>query len=244
MNEHASQGFSVISAFLNFAELGPEWVMYLMLALGFVMIALSVERAWLFSSTRVNVPALARGLVDHLDRGDVDGARKLVANGRALEERVVADALEVWGRGPFAVEQIFTSSVARERQRYERYLTYLGTVGNNAPFVGLLGTVIGIIVSFQALGRNPKGGLEVVGPGIAEALVATAVGLVVAIPAVVAFNGQGPRGERGLPRPHHLGRDVAARGQVTWRAADRAQTTTTASPASTSRRSSTSCWCS
>jgi biopolymer transport protein ExbB len=188
MNEHASEGFSVIAAFLNFAELGPEWVMYLMIALGFVMIALSVERAWLYSSTRVDVPALARGLVDHLDRGDVEAARKLVTSGRALEERVVADALEVWSRGPFAVEQILASSVARERQRYERYLTYLGTVGNNAPFIGLLGTVIGIIVSFQALGRNPKGGLEVVGPGIAEALVATAVGLVVAIPAVVAFN--------------------------------------------------------
>lgn len=188
MLETGNQGFSVISAFLNFAELGPEWVMYLMLALGFVMIVLTVERAWLFASTRVEVPALARALVQQLDQNDIDGARKLVAGGRAMEERVVADALEVWGRGPFAVEQIFASSVARERQRYERFLTYLGTVGNNAPFVGLLGTVIGIIVSFQALGRNPKGGLEVVGPGIAEALVATAVGLIVAIPAVVAFN--------------------------------------------------------
>jgi len=210
MNEHASEGFSVISAFLNFAELGSEWVMYLMIALGFIMIALSVERAWLYASTRVDVPALARGLVDHLDRGDFEAARKLVSAGRALEERVVADALEVWSRGPFAVEQILASSVARERQRYERYLTYLGTVGNNAPFIGLLGTVIGIIVSFQALGRNPKGGLEVVGPGIAEALVATAVGLVVAIPAVVAFNAFKAQLKARIGNADFLGRIVLA----------------------------------
>ena len=54
--------------------------------------------------------------------------------------------------------------------------------------LGFLGTVIGIIVSFKELGANPKGGLEVVGPGIAEALVATAVGLLIAIPAVILFN--------------------------------------------------------
>jgi biopolymer transport protein ExbB/TolQ len=64
----------------------------------------------------------------------------------------------------------------------------MGTVGSNAPFVGLLGTVIGIVISFQQLASNPKGGMAVVGPGIAEALASTAVGLMVAIPAVVAFN--------------------------------------------------------
>jgi biopolymer transport protein ExbB len=67
-------------------------------------------------------------------------------------------------------------------------LSDVGTVGSNAPFIGLLGTVIGVIIAFAELGRNPKGGLEVVGPGISEALVATAVGLLVAIPAVVSFN--------------------------------------------------------
>ena len=86
------------------------------------------------------------------------------------------------------MQEIAQASLIRERQRYERALSYLGTVGSNAPFIGLLGTVIGVIISFGELGRNPKGGLEVVGPGISEALVATAVGLLVAIPAVVLFN--------------------------------------------------------
>ena len=181
-------GFSIIKAFLNFADLGAEWVMWLMVALGFVMIVITIERLRLYLTTRVNAPDIARKLVEYLDSGQIDKARQLVASGRAMEERVVSDALEALPRGVFAVEQLMASSVARERQRYDRYLTILGTVGNNAPFVGLFGTVIGIILAFKQLGANPKGGLEVVGPAIAEALVATAVGLLVAIPSVALFN--------------------------------------------------------
>ena len=118
----------------------------------------------------------------------MDKARTLVANGDSMEARVISDALEDFEAGPAVVEQKIESALAAQKQEYDRYLNFFGTLGNNAPFVGLFGTVIGIIVSFQALGNNPKGGLEVVGPGIAEALVATAVGLLIAIPAVVIFN--------------------------------------------------------
>ena len=183
-----TEGFSLINAFLRFSELGAEWVMWLLVALGFVMIVLFFERVRLFMKTAIDAPAIARDLVRLLDDGDVDGARALVSRGVAMEERVLADALEESERGPAVVEQVIASSLARERQRFERFLTYFGTIGNNAPFIGLFGTVIGIIVAFGELGANPKGGLEVVGPGIAEALVATAVGLLVAIPAVVIFN--------------------------------------------------------
>lgn len=182
------QEFSVISAFMDFADLGAEWVMWLMIAMGFVGIVLMVERARLFLFTKIDAPALGRQLVKALQDGDLSGARSRVAKGRAMEERVLADALEAYPRGAFAVEQVMISSLARERQRYDRFLSYFGTVGSNAPFIGLFGTVIGIILAFKALGANPKGGLEVVGPAIAEALVATAVGLLVAIPAVIAFN--------------------------------------------------------
>ena len=186
MGEH--EGFSVIAAFLHFAEFGAGWVMWLLLALGAVLIVLVVERGLLFATTYVDAPDIARDLARALQAGDLAAAQQRVARGRAMEERVLADALEVFGRGAFAVEQVVLGSTARERQRFDRFLSYFGTVGNNAPFVGLLGTVIGIIVAFKELGANPKGGLEVVGPGIAEALVATAVGLLVAIPSVVAFN--------------------------------------------------------
>ena len=76
-----------------------------------------------------------------------------------------------------------------ERQFLDRGLVVLGTLGNNAPFIGLFGTVLGIIMAFNDLAANPDGGPSVVMAGISEALVATAVGLLVAIPAVIAFNG-------------------------------------------------------
>ena len=186
--ESTHDGLSVINAFLNFAHFGAEWVMWLLIGLGLVAAALVVERLWLYARTQVDAPGIARRLVVALDADDLEEARALVARGMAMEERVLADALDAWPRGPKVVEQIMASSVERERQRFDRFLSFFGTLGNNAPFIGLLGTVIGIIVSFQQLAANPKGGLEVVGPGIAEALVATAVGLLVAIPAVIAFN--------------------------------------------------------
>lgn len=209
--EHAAGGFSVIDAFLRFANLGAEWVMWLLVGLGLVLTALVIERLRLYLTTRVDTPAIGRSLVERLAAGDLDGARALVARGRAMEERVLADALEVFPQGAAVVEQIMASAVERERQRFDRFLGFMGTLGNNAPFVGLLGTVVGIIVAFQQLAQNPKGGLEVVAPGIAEALVATAVGLLVAIPAVVAFNTfKGTVRER-LGNTELLGRIVLAR---------------------------------
>jgi biopolymer transport protein ExbB len=162
--------------------------MWLLLALAAFSVIIAVERLYLFMSTRIDVTKTARRLLQQLDRGDLDEAKAIVKRAKTMEERVVGDALSMYQGGAEAVEEIAHASLIRERQRYERALSFLGTVGSNAPFVGLLGTVIGVILAFAELGRNPKGGLEVVGPGISEALVATAVGLLVAIPAVVLFN--------------------------------------------------------
>jgi biopolymer transport protein ExbB len=91
-------------------------------------------------------------------------------------------------RGAEAVEEIVEATIIRERLRYERFLSYLSTLGNNAPFIGLFGTVLGIIKAFADLSHNSGGGAAAVMAGISEALVSTAVGLMVAIPAVIAFN--------------------------------------------------------
>ncbi len=159
-----TEGFSVINAFLRFAELGAEWVMWLMIVLGFVMILLFFERLVLLMRTRVDAPNIARHLVKQLDTGDLDSARKLVSRGMAMEERVLADALEAYERGPHVVAQVMASSLARERQRFDRFLSYFGTLGNNAPFIGLFGTVIGIIVAFKELGRTPRAASRWWGP--------------------------------------------------------------------------------
>ena len=193
-------GFSIIKAFMQFSELGAEWVMYLLMALGAVMVGLLIARIIFFQKRQVALKAFGDGLIARLgneatadngsDGPDLGAALELCggANSEAMEKVVIKSALEVFQDGPTVVEQTIESTLVTQRQLYEKHLTYFGTLGNNAPFIGLFGTVIGIIVSFQALGKNPKGGLEVVGPGIAEALVATAVGLLIAIPAVVVFN--------------------------------------------------------
>ncbi len=76
----------------------------------------------------------------------------------------------------------------RERARLDRYLPFLATVGSASPFIGLFGTVVGIIATFQSIGASGNASLAVVGPGMAEALIATGVGLAAAIPATVAYN--------------------------------------------------------
>ena len=86
------------------------------------------------------------------------------------------------------IERVMSVTVGREMERVERFMAFLATVGSTAPFVGLFGTVWGIMDSFQSIAASKNTSLAVVAPGIAEALFATAMGLAAAIPAVVAYN--------------------------------------------------------
>jgi biopolymer transport protein TolQ len=86
------------------------------------------------------------------------------------------------------IDRVMQVTLGREMDRLERYMIFLASVGSTAPFIGLFGTVWGIMNSFQAIAVTKQTSLAVVAPGIAEALFATALGLVAAIPAVVAYN--------------------------------------------------------
>ncbi len=86
------------------------------------------------------------------------------------------------------IEKALDISLGRETEKLEARLTFLATVGSAAPFIGLFGTVVGIMTSFQAIAGSKSTSLAVVAPGIAEALLATALGLLAAIPAVIAYN--------------------------------------------------------
>ena len=86
------------------------------------------------------------------------------------------------------VDKVMDVTISREVERMERRLTFLATVGSTAPFVGLFGTVWGIMSSFQAIAMSKNTNIAVVAPGIAEALFATALGLLAAIPAVIFYN--------------------------------------------------------
>src|SRR5690606_35388603 len=169
---------------------GAEWVLWLLVALSIVSIAVVVERPIFFG--RNSAPEAAE-LLPVLAAGKFDEARAKLADRHGLEAQVVRAAIDAAPNGPESVEEVIAGTIVRFRPPYERYLAFLGTLGNNAPFIGLFGTVIGIIKAFAdlAVGTAEGGsaGSSVVMAGISEALVATAVGIFVAIPAVVAFNG-------------------------------------------------------
>jgi biopolymer transport protein ExbB len=178
----------ITERFLAFTLLGAEWVLWLLIGLSVISLAIMIERGWFFATHRLDAVGLGEELRRLLGKGHLSDARALVKSSDTIEGNVVRAGLEEVERGPDAVGEAMVGRKAQERIRLERNLAFLGTLGNNAPFIGLFGTVLGIIKAFHDLAGNQAGGAAVVMSGISEALVATAVGLMVAIPAVVGFN--------------------------------------------------------
>lgn len=174
--------------FLSFTLFGAEWVLWLLIGLSILSVGVMVERVLFFHARRVEPEALARDVHTALEDDDVEALEKRYAASSAMAARVALRGLSERHRGTDAVSEAMHSERTRARKDHERYLIILGTLGNNAPFIGLFGTVLGIIKAFHDLSTNTQGGADVVMAGISEALVATAVGLMVAIPAVIAFN--------------------------------------------------------
>jgi biopolymer transport protein ExbB len=176
---------------------GAGWVMWLLIGLSVISVAIILERFWFFHSLRDDLDTLARDLRGALDRSTSD-AKKRMDRSPSAEAAVVYAGLEVYDRGPAAAEEAMDGARALQRMKLEKRLVYLATLGNNAPFIGLFGTVIGIIGAFQALGMQAQVPLEQAAQAalapqqvmvaLSEALVATAVGIAVAIPAVAANN--------------------------------------------------------
>jgi biopolymer transport protein ExbB/biopolymer transport protein TolQ len=174
---------------LNAAESIGSWALYVLIALSVASVAISLERLVFFARRRVDAPALGRDLSRALRGADLDGARKVLGASRSIEAEVMRTALDWLPHGPDSVREVIDATLREKKKDYERGLLFLGTLGNNAPFVGLFGTVLGIVSAFKELGTaGASGQMGNVMSGIAEALVATAVGILVAIPAVVAFN--------------------------------------------------------
>jgi biopolymer transport protein ExbB/TolQ len=180
----------LIERLLKIALLGSEWVLYLLVGLSVVSLATMVERWVFFLRRRDNLDLLRRKLTARLDAGEVREAAQVLEQSRSIEARLALEALRWAYAGPEAIADAVDAELLRQKKELERGTHLLGTLGNNAPFVGLLGTVLGVIIAFDALGGTGQnmGAMGNVMAGIAEALVATGVGLFVALPAVVAYN--------------------------------------------------------
>lgn len=179
----------IVKYLLKIAMLGSSWVMYLLLALSVASIGAMVDRWLYFRKRGAGGEELGDELCRLLEEGQRDEARALLEASPTVEAEVLRASLRWAHGGPAALAAAIEGEMTKRRRELERGMTLLGTLGNNAPFVGLLGTVIGVIVAFADLadGQN-KVQMDKVMGGIAEALIATGVGLFVAIPAVVAYN--------------------------------------------------------
>ena len=206
-----------------FAMLGAGWVMYLLVGLSILGLTIILDRVYYFVVTRDDIAALKQKLLASLRVGDVEGARAAMRASRSPEAAIVLAGLDAAGDGAHSAEERMSGEATLKKLEMERNLAFLGTVGNNAPFVGLAGTVIGIVRSFHELessGGQVSAGLMA---QIGEALVATLIGLLVALPAVAFFNlfqrlikGRVVRGEA-------MGKDVLAFLKSTRSPAERAE---------------------
>src|SRR5579862_2789311 len=188
---------------------GSRWVLWLLIGLSLAAIAVMFERLWFFLQERKPDRVLDHALEALRKKGPAEAAR-LLKGVRSMEAVVARACLERADDGAAAVDEHRAAIVEQERQRYEKRLAFLGTLGNNAPFVGLFGTVLGIIRAFHDLAGSTMQGTQAVMSGIAEALVATGVGLLVALPAVAAYNIFTRRVERATSASEVLAHEILA----------------------------------
>jgi biopolymer transport protein ExbB len=176
-----------LSAFVDLAGAAATGILFLLIGLSVIQVAILVERGLVFFRSRARRRQLVR-LTQALASNRLQEAADMLGAARSLPESVLGAGLRRVGDGSASVEEVVRARTAEGKLALERRLSFLATLGNNAPFIGLLGTVLGIMHAFANLSAQAGQVSAEVMAGISEALVATGVGLMVAIPAVIAFN--------------------------------------------------------
>jgi biopolymer transport protein ExbB len=169
------------------------FAMYPLVICSLAVWAVIFERLWHYRRLGEELRAFHLEALNALLRGDLGGLKSLCGRSDRLPTaRLVGAALERLGARDARLREKWPEAVERRRQllnqELRRNLWILGTIGSSAPFIGLFGTVVGILRSFQDMSRTGSGGFAVVASGISESLIATAAGIVVAVVAVIAYN--------------------------------------------------------
>ena len=176
----------IIERLLAISHYGSRWVLWLLIGLSIAAFAVVIERAVLFWSSRDDTARLRLELRRLLRDNDLELARRRLEESPSFEARVAVAGLDA--EGVASAEERMQGESELCKLSMEKNLALLGTLGNNAPFIGLLGTVIGIVRSFRELSSSSGQVSAGLMSEIGEALVSTAIGLLVALPAVAAFN--------------------------------------------------------
>ena len=188
---------------------GSRWVLWLLIGLSVAAVAVTLERLWFFARSRRQRQHVA-DMLAALRKSGPEAAQKALGEARSLEATVARACLEHIADGPQAIEEHIAAVIETDRVHYERGLAFLGTLGSTAPFVGLFGTVLGIVRAFHDLSTSAAMGSQAVMAGIAEALVATAIGLLVAIPAVAVYNALMRHVETAVVAANTVGHQILA----------------------------------
>ena len=176
------------SAFVDFAQLGANWVLWLLIALSVISVGVMIDRALWFRNRNTDTDKFTRELRGAFERDELERLTAKYLDNPAVPIQVGLRGLAARDKGPEAVAEAMHGERARWRGAADKNLIVLGTLGNNVPFVGLFGTVLGVINAFEHLAHKTADSESETLRTIGEALSATAFGLGVAIPAVVAFN--------------------------------------------------------
>jgi biopolymer transport protein ExbB len=194
----------------GFAMMGATWIMWLLVALSVAGLAVALERAISLIRSSENIRRLRAQVLALIRGGDLAGAKARLDRSPSHEAKVISAGLQDLDDGSASAEERMSGAIQIAKLRMEKRLAFLGTLGANAPFLGLLGTVIGIIRAFHSL--NDSAGKVTAGlmAEVGEALVATAIGILVALPAIAFFNTFQRIIKGRLARAEAFGKDVLA----------------------------------
>ncbi len=174
--------------FFSIAQFGHEITLWVLIVLSIFSLAFIFERLLSLSRVLNQSRKISGRLREALTSNQFQEIEDLARDKETLEGRVLSYAFRhIKENGEKGLSEIFQAYASMERPHMEKHLNFLATVGSNAPFIGLLGTVFGIMDAFRGLATS-QGDASAVMIGISKALVATAVGLMVAIPAIIAYN--------------------------------------------------------
>jgi biopolymer transport protein ExbB len=174
--------------FVAFAQLGATWVLWVLVLLSVLSIGVMIDRALWFRGRILDTEQFTRELRGAFARDELERFEAKYKDAQTAAAQVTLAGLAERKRGPDAVAEAMQGERVRWRGAADRHLIVLGTLGNNVPFIGLFGTVLGVVDAFEHLREHTASAEDQTLDLIARALAATAFGLLVAIPAVIAYN--------------------------------------------------------
>ena len=171
------------------AHVADQLVLWILVILSVVSVGMILERFFALSKVSKKSDTIRAQMKLALQAHSVEDIETLSKFPETIEGRAFSLGLKhIKDTGSQGLEEVFNAFALTEKPELEKYLSFLATVGSNAPYVGLLGTVLGIMKAFNDLAQSSEAGQQTVMAGISLALVATAAGLFVAIPAVISYN--------------------------------------------------------